>query len=654
MNTRIQELQRLIDAADIAYYTHGTSTMEDARYDKLKAELKTLSPSDARLLSVGASVKSSILMKQSHMIPMGSLGKAMNESEWNNWISSINRSGTSTNDLHASYKLDGGSISLEYKDGRFISAISRGDGIIGEDITANAFNFKGVPPIVSYNNRPFTGFIRGEILLFNDDWISVDPNKDSNPRNMAVGIARRKSGVESEFLTFMAFRAFDGDGHPLTKTETNMSLELKNMGFKFAPCMTGTATSVWNFYLTTLKLRAGLPYWIDGIVVKINDIDAQLSLGETAQCPLAQVAIKFPAEGANTTLRNVTLQVGSTGAIVPVANFDPVRIGGTTILNATLCNWENIETLGVNIGDTIFVIKAGDIIPRIMEVTAQGRIRKTINRPTACPVCGGKVGHRDNVSGEESTAIYCLNETCPAIVTGKIDRYLTSLDIMGIGENLIQAIVKDLRMEDASDLYTLKWNEAELADLMLSGKTRLGEKRAQKIIEEIEKKRELTISEFLGSLGIFGMGKRRVALIQESMPGEFDTLDDWFSDKLIKNADRCGVRNIATNIHTEILKNRDYIEKFLRNGLVITKPKPKPVLKAGAFIFCITGALTYPKSHYETIIQNAGHGYSDGMSKSVTHLVAADSNSGSNKLEKAKKAGVKVISESEMLSILES
>jgi DNA ligase (NAD+) len=654
MSTRIFELQRLIDGADVSYYTKGTSIMEDARYDKLKNELKTLNPNDPRLTQVGSTIKDNILQKCKHTIPMGSLGKAMNEKEYNDWLKNnlFNSGISSSEDLHASYKLDGGSFSLEYKEGRLIAAVSRGDGFIGEDITANAFNFKGVPRVVSHNGKHFTGFIRGEVLLLNDDWIKVDPSKASNPRNLAVGIARRKDGSQAEFLTFYAFRAFDVDGHPLSKTEMDMSNMLKSCGFLFAPCMVGDMRQVWDFYLYTQKIRPTLPYWIDGIVVKVNDIELQLSLGETSQCPKGQVAVKFEAEGADTILRNVTLQVGATGAIVPVANFDPVRIGGTTVLNATLCNWENIDTLGVAIGDTISVIKAGDIIPRIMEVVSQGKNRKLIPLPTECPVCHSKVGHRDNISGEESTAIYCLNEKCPAVVTGRIDRYLTSLDIMGIGENLIRTIVSDMGIEDPADLYILHWRESQLADLVLSGKVRLGEKRARKIIEEIEKKRILTISEFLGSLGIFGLGKRRVTLIQEGLPGKLDTLEDWFTDTLIKNAAQCGVKNMAQGIHDELIKQKSYILKFLINGVTISKPQPKKQLKAGAHIICITGALTYPKSYYQNLIELSGNGYVDSFCKGVTHLVAADPNSGSNKLEKARKAGTKVINENELLTLI--
>lgn len=650
MSNRISEIQSLIDKADDAYYTQGKNIMEDARYDKLKAELKTLNPTDARLVSVGSTIKDSILQKTKHTIPMGSQDKAMNEGEWKSWLK--NNGFDNNVQFHVSLKMDGGSFSVEYRDGRLVNAISRGDGLVGEDVTANAIHFKNLPKFAKMGDKLFSGFVRGEVVLLNEDWEKVDPNKDSNPRNLAVGIARRKDGTQSEYLSFYAFRAFNSDGDTITNHETSMSRELEKMGFTVAPYSYGNAESVWGFFQETDTKRSKLNFWIDGVVVKLDNIVKQLTMGESGGCPKGQIAIKFDAEGEKTILRGVTLQVGHTGAIAPVANFDPVRIGGTTVTYATLCNWENIETLDVAIGDEIFVIKAGDIIPRIMEVTKKGNTRKEISRPTSCPCCKGKVGHRKNTSGEDSAVIYCLNVDCPSQVTGRIDKYLSSLDIQGVGTNLIESLVNDLGLKDASDLYILHKKRTQLADLILSGKVRLGEKRADKFLGEIEKRRTITLSEFLGSLGIFGLGKRRVTLIQEALPGKLDTLDDWFSDVLVKNASQAGVKNMAQGIHDELVKQKAYIMKFITNGLVIGQPAPKTQLKPGAFLVCITGALSKPKAFFQAMVENAGHGYTDTFSKTVTHLVAADPDSGSSKLEKAKKAGTQVISEDELVKLV--
>ena len=652
MNTRLTELQTLIDKANDAYYTDGDAIMEDARYDKLKDELKQLNPSDPRLTQVGSSVdRNSILQKKSHTIPMGSQQKATNEKEFRDWFS---RTGISpTEKFHASFKMDGGSYSLEYKDGKMVCALSRGDGFVGLDITANAKNFRNVPArCICPNGKPFTGFVRGEVILLTDEWKKLDPTLEKNPRNLGTGIAGRKDGSDSNILRFYGFRVFDGDGEPYGDTEAELSQFMIKIGFDIAPYINGDIETVWKWYVKIQKERSTLPYWIDGIVLKLDDLEKQIKMGESGGCPKGQIAIKFEAEGGKSILRNVSIQVGSTGAVVPVANFDSVKIGGTNITNATLCNWDNINTLGICIGDEIFVIKAGDIIPRIMEVTKKGSQRIPIPEPTHCPVCNSKTEHKTNICGENSTSIYCSNDKCPAVVSGKIDKYLTSLDILGIGTTLIESLVTDIGIKTIADLYLLHTKRNEIANIILSGKVRLGESRADKFLEEIEKKRQLTLSDFLGSLGIFGLGKRRVALIQDAMTGEMDTLDSWFDNTLLNNARKAGVPNIANRIHDELLENKQLILDCIKNGVIILPPKPKQAIRDGAYVICITGALSQPKSVYEEMIVKGENVYTDTFNKDVTHLVAADTNSGSAKLKKAQKQGTKVISESDLINLL--
>lgn len=647
----LTELQSLIDRADNAYYTKGTSIMEDARYDKLKEELRAVNPSDPRLISVGSKVRDNILQKKSHTIPMGSQDKAMNKDEFVAWINANKLQNTT---LHASHKMDGGSFSLEYRAGRLVAAVSRGDGLVGEDITANAYKFKNVPPFVmSADGTVFSGFIRGEVVLTTEDWLEVDPQQTSNPRNLAVGIARRKDGVQSEYLKFFGFRVFDADGELRGDFEHELSQYLENLGFDTAPYMTGKWEDVWTWFEKTASERQKLNYWIDGVVVKVNDLVVQIGMGESSNCPKGQIAVKFEAEGGVTTLNSVDYQVGCTGAIAPVANFDTVRIGGTNVSCATLCNWEYINTLDVCVGDQIRVIKAGDIIPRIMEVVTKGTVRTPIPEPTECPVCKSKVGRKSNVGGDDSTVIYCVNDECPAVVVGRISRFVKSIDIQGIGDNLIESLVAQMNVKDASDLYKLHLSQDVLANVTLSGGGRFGEKRTERLLEEINKKRELTLSDFLGSLGVFGLGKRRVALIQAAVPGLLDTLDDWFTDVLVKNAARAGVPNTAARINAELIELKPSILNYLANGVVIKKPEPKKVARAGANVICITGALTRPKSFFQQLIEQRGDVYTDTFSKAVTHLVAADPNSGSAKLKKATKQGTKVISEDELIALLQ-
>lgn len=650
-STRVSELRRLIDEADHAYHTHGHATVEDALYDAWKDELVRLEPNDPRLKRVGARIQETLLQKRKHTIPMGSLSKATNLGEFQKWVKGI---GAVNKRLHASYKLDGGSFSFEFQNGRLVAAISRGDGLVGEDITANALKFRGLPARCRMGDKPFTGYMRGEVILTTEDWSEqVDPDALSNPRNCCVGIARRKNGRQSELLQVLAFRGFDSDGQTLGATETEQTKMMQQMGFDCAPSFTGTPEEVWQWYLKTQKERPTLPYWIDGIVVKLDNISEQLLLGETDQRPKGQVALKFEAEGALSCIRGVAISVGHTGAVVPTASFDPVQIGGTTVTNATLCNWDNIRQLNVGIGDQVRVIKAGDIIPRILEVVAKAKDSGSIPEPKCCPSCAGEVKRRSNVSGDESTVLYCLNADCPAKLAGKINRFLSSLDILGIGENLVQTLIKDLGVKDAADLYTLRARRDQLASLKLNGAVRLGEKRADKFLAEVEKRRRLTLSQFLGSLGIFGLGKRRVTLIQRAVPGEFDTLADWLSDKLIRLAEPAGLPNTGRRLQEDLLAQKPLIEKLLEAGVEIIGADTSAPAKAGAFRFCITGSLSQPKSHFEKLIRAKGHDYTDTFGKEVTHLVAADPDSGSSKLQKARKMNIPVISEPELLALLD-
>ena len=643
------ELQTLMDKSDHAYYTLGKEIMDDSRYDKLKSELKALNPTDPRLHSVGSSLRNAILQTKKHAIAMGSQNKALNKIEFFQWVNANNLQNAT---LHASHKMDGGSLSLEYADGRLISGISRGDGIVGEDITANAVKFSNLPPTaVCPNGKVFSGFVRGEVILTVDDCNELDPN--SNPRNLAVGIARRKDGTESEYLKFYAFRMFDIDGGLISDLESDLSDYLLKMGFDIAPYKTGKPDDIWAWYEKVHKERPSLKYWIDGIVVKINDLEKQIAMGESSNCPKGQIAVKFPAEGAVTTLRQVTWQIGSTGMIAPVANFDTVRIGGTNVSNATLCNMDYIETNDIHINDEIFVVKAGDIIPRVQEVSKKAANRIKIEKPVKCPCCGGAVGHKNNVGGDDSTAVYCLNNKCFAVVCGRIEKYVKSLDIQGIGSNVIESLVKDLNIETPADLYTLSIRRNEISNLTLSGGGRFGESRTDKILEEIDKKREITLSDFLGSLGIFGLGKRRVVLIQNAVPGLLDTLDDWLTTKLEQYATKAGVPNIGQSINMEILSMESLLKKFIANGVVI-KAAPKKNTNPDAKTFCITGKLSRPKEYFYDLIEKKGHIGTDTFSKSVNYLVAADPNSSSGKLKKAAKQGTKILSEDELLSLLQS
>ena len=645
----LKELQTLIDKANFAYYTTGNAIMDDVKYEKLKEELKRLNPNDSRFSTVGASVRDTILQKKSHSIRMGSLDKCQDQAQWENkWIKNIlAKNGLTNETLFASYKMDGGSLSIEYKNGKLVEAIGRGDGIIGEDLTANAMAFKGLP----LSNNGFTGFVRGEMVVHVDDFDKLQ-DKAANPRSAATGISRRKNGSESESITFYAFKAYDSNGISIADTESDMHRKLKSLGFNTVDAFVGTAAEVWDWKLKVAKIRPTLNFWIDGIVVSINNIKKQLALGESSNCPNGMMAVKFEAEAAQTVLEEVTFEVGHSGALTPVGKFKPCQIGGTTVTYASLYNFDNIENLDLAINDTIEVIKANDIIPVVSDVLKRPSNRISIKIPTHCPICNNKVEKKSNVNGTDSVAIYCVNDNCASQITGKIEKYVKSLDIQGCGGSVIEALVNDGLIKDASDLYLLHHQTYALNNLVLSDKVLLGAKRAGKILEEIEKKRKLPLNEFIGSLGIDGLGKRRVAIVQEALKGKMDSLTNWLDGTtLIKYANESSLPNAAIGINDELIKKKNYILKFIKNGLMITESK-KSHLKDGAFTFVLTGKFSVSKEILHAKIEQAGHGYSDTYSKSTTYLVTADSTSTSSKMEKARKNGTKIINEAELIALL--
>lgn len=650
---RLTQIRDLIDRANHAYYNTGAAILEDATYDALMEELKVLAPADPRNAQVGAPVvRDSIRQKRQHAIPMGSQNKADTKEKFLKWVASLGL-GPDVR-FHANLKVDGGSISIEYVNGRPFQAITRGDGIEGDDITANALLFCNTPQRVSGSNGvPFTGHVRAEVVLPVDAWKLIDPELSSNPRNLGVGIAGRKDGADAQHLRIFAFRAYNQHGTEIAGTESGIETELRAMGFPSPRSVTGTDEDVWSFYETIKAERKTLTHWIDGIVVKIDDLAAQASFGISQGCPNGQIALKFPAEGAKTVIREVKITVGHTGAIIPTARFDAVHLGGATVEWATLHNWDEISALDVAIGDTVLVEKRGDVIPAVMEVIDRPASRQPITEPTVCPCCGGPLERRTTIAGEESAHLYCSNEDCPSRVLGKIERWVKSLNILGLGSENLAALVARMGMKDAADLYRLRADLVGLSAVEVSSGVRMGTSRAMKILNEIDAKRELTLGEFFGSLGVDGLGKRRVELIRQAVPGQMDTLADWTSGKLATIAESAKVPNAATRIVSELAKKQSLVDRLLSAGVSIkTDTAVRPVVAPGAKSFCITGALSKPKSHFQEIISAKGHVYKDSVAKGLGYLVMADPSSASSKAEKARKLGVKCISEADLVALL--
>lgn len=654
----IQELRSLILKAKHAYYYSGEPIMSDAEYDALEDQLRQMVPDDPVLALVGSPIPAdTILTKARHSIPMGSQSKVNSEAEFMAWAQKSEGCA-----IHASLKGDGASAAAYYQQGRLVQAISRGDGTIGEDITANAMRFKGLPAWVGSQGQGFTGAVRFEVILTVDDWTAIDPSRSKNPRNAGNGIMGRKNGHQSDRLTAYPFdidETVRGESYRFA-TEAEKALRLTQLGFNLIPQRLCTsADEAVAYFRETAEQREVLPFWIDGVVMKMNDLGLQERMGVTSGRPKGQVAWKFDSSGAETVLTGVVISGGHTGAIVPTGQLQPVEIGGTTVSSVSLVNFDEIARLNLAVGDSIWVIKANDIIPKVVRVTHRPEHRQPILTPHICPFCSADVGRRINTGGDEGAILECRNAACLKKSSGKINRWISSLDILGIGDVVLESMLDRLQIEDAADLYTLKDRFNELANLVTHAERdlRLGEKRANNILEAIEAKRVLSLSKFLGSLGLEHLGKRRVEIMIRAAQGELDTLDDWRSGKLRdpRVAELAGAPNIAAPIQDGIDAMAAVIDKLLANGVEVLPPQEDlhgsaESVEALRPTVCISGKLPSgkKKADYQGPLRAAGYELVDEVSKELSYLVLADVESTSSKSTKAKKLGIRVIDEDEL------
>lgn len=659
--TRINALRSLILQAKTAYYYSASPIMDDASFDALEDELRLLSPEDAVLALVGSPVPAgSMLTKARHSMPMGSQNKVNTEEQFRAWCAK-----NSTRRLHASLKGDGASAGAYYVNGRLTQTITRGDGEVGEDISANAMKFKGLPAFAGDAQGSFAGSVRFEVILTVEDWGKVDPSKSKNPRNVGNGIAGRKSGIQCELLTAYAFDIDEvRDGVAVQwVSETQKTERLAELGFNVIEhkCFESPDETV-DYYRAIAKDRASLPIWIDGVVMKIDDIAVQREMGFVSGCPKGQISWKFDAAGAETVLEAVVVSGGHTGGLFPTAQFRSVEIGGTSVSSATLANYDEIARLGIAIGDSCWVIKANDIIPKITHVTHRPESRQSIETPCACPFCGGEVGRRVKSGGDEGAILMCKNAECPKKSVGKIGRWISSLDILGIGDAVLESMVERFDLADAADLYTLRQREGKMATLVTNTEKSLsrhclGAKRTASILDAIDATRTLSLSQFLGSLGIDFLGKRRVEIMIAAADGDLDNLSDWRSAKLNNPefAAKAGVPGIGAQVQAAIDAMSGLIDKMLANGVSVMaaeKASPKDeTLKS----VCISGKLPSgkKKADYAQPLLARGYELVDEVAKGLSFLVLADPTSTSEKSKKALKLGVQVISEDQLLALLQ-
>lgn len=669
--------RRLYVRAMQAYHGSDSPIMSDAEFDDLKRSIREESPKDPVLQLVGAPINASHhLRKAKHEIHMGSVANSDQhgpdyDAGLLKWWEKMGRVA-----VVGSLKVDGLSVALMYRGGRFVQAITRGDGAYGEDVTANMIHMKGLPFLTHPN---FFGWVRGEIVLETQDWEIIKQTSDAKTaRNLAAGITRRKDSTgpgQASDLTFVAHDLLSDN--PIQSFSTRFN-ELTRLGFK-VPVHRRISTEQdlkkWTLFIA--GVREKMPYEIDGIVFTVDDLTIRDHLGIDGEaCYRGQVAWKFPASEGETGLREVTWHTGHTGAIHPVAVLNPVVVGGVTVTSASLCNLDEIKRLNLHIGDAVAVSRRGDVIPKVERVVKHYH-GESVKAPTECPVCKGSVGKKTNTSGEDSVHLFCLNDECDAKSTGKLRRWIKSLDIQGVGDEVLESLLTITEtntvsgeerevpfLRSVADLYRLRSlheNGGNLSGLLVNGK-KLGKSRVDKILAEIDESRTLTIDQFLGSLGIPHLGKRRVQLIREACYAnvgaeDLDSVDVWLghgtssnsaSEKshsyLIAHADALGIPGIAQEIQAGLDAKADLVKELLKQ-ITLTVPEAKVEAAADAKLkdqtFCFTGVRASKEELAK--LEALGGVEKSGVSKDLKYLVVKDSSSTSSKTVKARELGVDVI-----------
>jgi DNA ligase (NAD+) len=630
---RIAALEHLVRRYQDSYY-NGEAEISDAEFDGLWEELKALDPENAVLKKIGEDGADGF-PKAKHLIPMGSQEKAANPEEFRAWAEAANFPV-----YVVQYKLDGASLELQYEKGVLKRAVTRGNGVIGDEITRNARRMRGVPEKLDLD---FSGGVRGEVVMPRDIWRKKYTDK-ANCRNAANGIMRRKDGIGCEDLSLIAYDAAAAGDDYYFKDEIEKIKWLGGRGFAVTETREfAGAEDVIAYRAGVSENREKLPYDIDGLVVKDKNTDmADLRRAR----PEKQIAFKFDLESAVSILRDV--EWSESGATyTPIGIVDPVRLAGTTVQRANLNNPDMIRAMGLKIGSAVTVVKRGEIIPKI-EGLAQSELvaaeavppgeQREIMFPEICGSCGSRLE-------DAGTRLFCPNPDCPKRLLHRIQNCVSVLDIRELGEKLIQQLFDKQRVRHVADLYTLTTEELSLYD-------RMGELSAAKVLRHIMTPRELSLSAFIAGFDFEGVGE---LIMEKVVQAGFDTLEKLRAASVEELAGIYGLGEItARTIYDELRESASEIDGVLARGVISIAPPPdEGTLKLKGYSFCFTGELaTMKRSEAEEKVRAAGGSAKPAVVKDLSFLVTNDGQSGSAKNRKAKSLGIPIISEEQFLALL--
>ena len=632
--TRVEELEQLITKYQKSYYD-GEGEISDAEFDKLWDELKALDPNNAILHRVGAD--SGNFAKIQHIMPMGSQEKAANPEQFLAWAEKHQY-----DEYLVEYKLDGASLELQYEKGYLVRAVTRGDGTIGDDITANARKMGGVNAAIFKDGVlvPFTGGVRGEVIMTHQVHKDYFSDK-ANCRNAANGLMKRKDGQGSEYLKLITYDALSTDGQTWFSNEEEKIKWLMDCGFnvvKLVICK--SADRVIAYRAKVMEERKSIEYDIDGLVIKEHKIN--LEDARRAR-PDHQIAFKFSLEEAVSTLRQVEWSING-GTYTPVAIFDEVELNGTKVQRASLANPDKMRQLGVRIGSHVVVVKRGEIIPKIESVVEEKNIETSeVPFPCTCEVCGTKLV-------DEGSRLFCPNKECSKRVLHQLLKYQSVVDIRDLGVTLITSLFNDQRLKSISDIYTL--TVEDLVPYFLNEESMEADKKslgAQKVYNSIQSHRKMKLSTFVGAFDIEGVAETSA---EKLVAAGFNTLEKLLAAHEDHIASVPGFAEIMAHTIVEgLAENADEMRQLVAAGTISLETEGEGKLSGKSF--CFTGELnTMKRADAEALVKKNGGSIKSSVTKDLSYLVTNDTTSGSSKNVKAAKFGIPIIDEKAFLELV--
>jgi len=658
---RAEELRREIARHDWRYHVLDAPEISDRAYDELFAELAALEArrpdlrtGDSPTQRVGGQVLDGFA-PVAHDPPLLSIDNGYAESDLRDWHARVlAHLGVSElpSPLRVEPKLDGLSCKLVYEEGRFAVGATRGNGEVGEDVTANVRTIRSIP-LRLREGAPRRLDVRGEVVIHRADFERLNrellergEKTFANPRNLAAGALRQIDPrvTAARPLDFYAYSVgrVEGGSAPASLSAALDWLETLGLKTLLRQSATGTLDQAIAHYRRLLLRRDEMDVELDGVVVKVDDLALQARLGYRARSPRWALAFKFPARQATTKVLDITVQVGRNGTLTPVAALAPVQLAGVTITRATLHNRDELARLGVKIGDTVLIERAGDVIPKVVQVSESLRTgsERGFVFPERCPACGTPVA-----AEADFVAVRCPNESCPARLKKRIDHFVgrSAMDIEGLGEKLIDQLVDGGRVRSAVDLYRLTRQE-------LVALERMGEKSAANLLAQIERSKTRPLSAFLFALGVPEIGETAAELIAT----HFGTIEKLRAASVEEVGGIHGIGPVAARSLLDFLAGdgRALIDGLLAAG-VQPAPQPRPHGRLEGKTFLFTGTLpTLTRAEAEARVKAQGGALLSGVSRRLGYLVAGDKPG--SKLKKAQELGVTVLDEKAFLHLLES